>query len=514
MIKNVYPIVGLLFCCLLSLVVQGQQQSTSQMKFPDFLSGVQYAYIEFSDKDQQRIDQQDGGILIDHFKTYLYGIGFHEVAATTSEKEAMLNIIPSFCDMTKVRLSFKPIKGYFTDHLLEFYSCLGHTFTFTSPVVVNNDAELLANLNRVWNEMYGVKVPYENRFSMALTSNQTNYTKQNIQTLFSSRPVDELEGIYEKVMLNVPNRNKYEMAIIKNASNNYDIIYLSGASNYKDWKTGELLGKVFPTGTTNFYKVNWYHPDKKLDENVYLAIDNKNMLHLSFASEDDHVYKYFKTFPKTNAAPKNREMISSGSSVAISPDGYLLTNFHVIEGGTTIQVQIKENGYTKTYNAVVMETDENNDIAVLKIDDPSFKELPNIPFSLRTSLSDVGEKIFTLGYPLTSTMGTEVKLTDGIISAQTGYKGDVSTYQVSAAVQPGSSGGPLFDMEGNLVGIIKAKHSKAENATYAVKSRNVLNLIELLPNKVVLPQRGDLRGMSLQDQVKTLQRFVFWVKVY
>lgn len=512
--KKLYPIVGLLFCCILSFA-QGQQQSTSQMKFPDFLSGVKYAYIEFSEKDQQRIDQQDGGILIDHFKSYLEGIGFNEVAATSSEKESMLSSVPSLCEMAKVRLSFKPIKGYFTDHLLEFYSCLGHTFTFTSPAVVNNDAELLANLGGVWNQMYGERIGYENRFSLKLPTRSTNYTKENIEILFSQRAADALEGIYEKVMLKVPNRNKYEIGVVRDATNNYDIIYLSGASNFKDWKSGEKLGKIHPTGTTNFYKVSWYLPNKTLDENVYLAIDSKNMLHLSFASEDDHVYQYFKVFPKNDLIPvKKKEMISSGSSVAISPDGYLLTNFHVIEGGRNIQVETKENGVPKTYNAVVMNKDEVLDVAVLKIDDPSFKGLPKIPFSLRTSLAEVGQKIFTLGYPLTSTMGTEMKLTDGIISANTGYKGDVSTYQVSAPVQPGSSGGPLFDMEGNLVGIIKAKHSKAENATYAVKSRNVLNLIELLPNKVVLPQQGDLKGMSLQNQVKNLQRFVFWVKVY
>ncbi|MFK7908808.1 MAG: S1C family serine protease [Chitinophagales bacterium] len=514
MIKKVYPIVGLLLCCLLSFA-QGKQPSATQMKFPDFLSGVKYAYIEFGEKDQQRIDQQDGGILIDHFKSYLQGIGFEEISATTIEKEAMLSKIPSLCEMAKVRLSFKPAKGYFTDHFLEFYSCLGHTFTFTSPAVVNNDAELLANLGGVWNQMYGQGMGYEERFRLSLPTRATNFTEQNIEMLFSKRAVDDLEGIYEKVMLGVPNRNKYKIGIVRNPSNNYEIVYLGGASNFKDWKKGEQLGKIYPTGTTNFYKVSWYHPNKDMDENVYLAMDGKNMLHLSFASDDDNIYKYLKLSPKSDLIPtKKREMISSGSSVAISPDGYLVTNYHVVEGGNTIEVQIKQNGYTKTYQAVLMISDEVNDLAVLKINDPSFKELPSISFSLRTSLSEVGEKIFTLGFPLTSTMGTDVKLTDGIISSKTGYKGDVSTYQVSAPVQPGSSGGPLFDMEGNLVGIIKAKHSKAENATYAVKSRNVLNLIELLPNKVVLPQMGDLKGMSLQDQVKDLQRFVFWVKVY
>ncbi|MEZ4887677.1 MAG: serine protease [Chitinophagales bacterium] len=510
--KKVYPIVGLLFCCLLSFA-QSQQPSAPQMKFSDFLSGVRYAYIEFNEKDQQRVDQQDGGILIDHFKTYLESIGFEKVAATSVEKEEMFSTVPSLCEMAKVRLNFKPVKGSFTDHFIEFQSCIGHIFNFTSPAVVNNDAELLSNLGIVWNQMYGKPMGYEERFRLSFATHATNYTKQNIETLFNNRTADELEGIYEKVMLGIPNRNKYTIAIIRDASNNYDIIYLSGASNYKDWQPGELMGKVYPTGTINFCKVHWYLPNKKLDENVYLSKDSKNMLHISFANEDEIVYKYFKLFPKSDLIPP-REMISSGSSVAISPDGYLVTNFHVVEGGNSIEVEIRENGHTRTYNAVMMIGDEINDLAILKIDDPSFRGLPNIPFSLRTSLSEVGEKIFTLGYPLTSTMGTDVKLTDGIISSNTGYKGDVSTYQVSAPVQPGSSGGPLFDMEGNLVGIIKAKHSKAENATYAVKSRNVLNLIELLPNKVVLPQRGDLKGTSLQNQVKSLQRFVFWVKVY
>ena len=110
-------------------------------------------------------------------------------------------------------------------------------------------------------------------------------------------------------------------------------------------------------------------------------------------------------------------------------------------------------------------------------------------------------------------MGENIKLTDGTISSKTGYKNDVSTYQLTVPVHPGNSGGPLFDRHGNLIGIIKAKHSKAESATYAIKSRYVLNLIELLPERIVLPTNNNLKGKDRTEQVKTLTNVVFFIKV-
>jgi len=80
--------------------------------------------------------------------------------------------------------------------------------------------------------------------------------------------------------------------------------------------------------------------------------------------------------------------------------------------------------------------------------------------------------VFILGYPLRATMGDEIKVTNGIISSRSGFKGDITTYQISAAAQPGNSGGHLFNKDGNLVEIVSAKPLEAENATYAVKSKH------------------------------------------
>ena len=82
-----------------------------------------------------------------------------------------------------------------------------------------------------------------------------------------------------------------------------------------------------------------------------------------------------------------------------------------------------------------------------------------------------------LGYPLTSTMGNEIKATSGIISSQSGYKGDEILYQISAPIQPGNSGGPVFDLNGNVVGIVCAHHTQAENVGYAIKTKHLMELL-------------------------------------
>ena len=105
----------------------------------------------------------------------------------------------------------------------------------------------------------------------------------------------------------------------------------------------------------------------------------------------------------------------------------------------------------------------------------------------------------------------EVKLTDGIISAASGYKGDNSMYQISAAVQSGNSGGPLFDNKGNVAGIICAKHTDAENANYAIKVSYLLSLIKSSDIGIKLPN-NNIGSKSLSKQVKQIEPFVYLIE--
>ncbi len=152
----------------------------------------------------------------------------------------------------------------------------------------------------------------------------------------------------------------------------------------------------------------------------------------------------------------------------------------VVKNATSITVKGVSGDFIKEYEATVIVSDQKNDLAIIKIENLD-GSLQNIPYAIKNELSDVGENIFVLGYPLRATMGDEIKLTNGLISSRTGYQGDVTLYQISAPTQPGNSGGPMVDQSGNVIGIVSAKHAGAENATYAIKSRYLLNLLELLP---------------------------------
>lgn len=194
----------------------------------------------------------------------------------------------------------------------------------------------------------------------------------------------------------------------------------------------------------------------------------------------------------------------TGTGFALK-NGYVVTNYHVIENAKSINIQGVNGDFAQQYDATIVATDKYNDLALLQITDNSFKGFGTIPYSVKTTVSEVGEDIFVLGYPLTSTMGDEIKLTTGIISSKTGFQGDVSLYQISAPIQPGNSGGPLFDYQGNLVGIVNAKHKGAENVGYAIKTSYLKNLIESSITTSILPNNNQTAGLPLTSKVKSLK---------
>ena len=119
-----------------------------------------------------------------------------------------------------------------------------------------------------------------------------------------------------------------------------------------------------------------------------------------------------------------------------------------------------QKGIKNTFDAKVIVTDKKNDLAIIQINDSKFKTLPSIPYVFNSTTKDVGSEVFALGYPMADVMGDEIKFTDGKISSKTGIEGDITVYQISVPIQPGNSGGPLFDNKGNLVGITSSALNK------------------------------------------------------
>ena len=193
--------------------------------------------------------------------------------------------------------------------------------------------------------------------------------------------------------------------------------------------------------------------------------------------------------------------------------GYVVTNHHVADNARTIKLKFpKENGWDE-YTAEVAISDPDNDLAILRITSSDFNSKCSLPYALKTSISDVGETVFVLGYPMITTMGEEIKLTTGIISSHSGFQGLISQYQISAPVQPGNSGGPLFDDYGNVIGVVNSKHTGAENVSYAIKSSYVKALIKQLPDTTnIIPNRNSLSEQSLPEKVKKVKPYVCFIE--
>lgn len=200
-----------------------------------------------------------------------------------------------------------------------------------------------------------------------------------------------------------------------------------------------------------------------------------------------------------------------GTGFAVSSNGYILTNFHVIKGADSLYVQ---NSKGNSFKVRRIYEDPGNDIAILKVVDESFTNLGAVPYSIKKSTAGIGEQVYTLGYPK-----DDVVLGDGYVASKTGINGDTLSYQVAIPVNPGNSGGPLIDNNGNIVGIINGKEDKTDGAAFAVKSKYILEALEAIPQdslnkRVSFGKKTMLQGMKRHKQVEKIQDYIFMIKVY
>jgi serine protease Do len=164
---------------------------------------------------------------------------------------------------------------------------------------------------------------------------------------------------------------------------------------------------------------------------------------------DEFFRRFFERGPR-DETPRGRQ--SLGSGVIASPDGHIVTNFHVVRGADAIVVRLADHG---EYQARLIGSDARTDLALLKIDAAG---LPALPFGDSDRL-EVGEPVMAIGNPF----GLEQTVTTGIVSAKERFIGSGpydDFIQTDASVNPGNSGGPLIDARGALVGINTAIFSQ------------------------------------------------------
>lgn len=200
-----------------------------------------------------------------------------------------------------------------------------------------------------------------------------------------------------------------------------------------------------------------------------------------------------------------------GTGFALTVNGYVCTNYHVIKDADSVYVQ---NNKGESFKAKVVYRDPQYDIAFLKISDDSFSPLTDLPYKLRKNSIGMGENVYTLGYPK-----DDAVLGEGYVSSKTGHAGDTTQYQVSIPINPGNSGGPLLDNYGNIIGVITAKENQVDGATFAIKSRYILEALNAIPQdslgkKVIFAKKNPLQGLNRTKQIDKIENYVYMIKVY
>lgn len=313
---------------------------------------------------------------------------------------------------------------------------------------------------------------------------------------------DGICGIYEEI-----SGSNYRLACVKE-NGNYYLVYLKGGEGSTWWFPGDIKAVLEESATRGAFKASWIMLNKTRDE-AYITFDGSVMksYHPNGSPSES---AYMKMYPTAGSGVSSSERSSdwSGTGFALK-NGYIVTNFHVVDGAKKIEVHGVNGNASSDYTAEVIATDKNNDLAIIRITDYRFNGFGTIPYAIKSQMVDVGEDVWVLGYPLTQYLGNEIKLTNGVVSSRSGFQGDVATYQITAPVQPGNSGGPLFDSKGNIVGIVNAGVPGAENVGYAIKTSYLKNLADSYSLTSSLPTNNSISSLSLKDQVKSVNNYVF-----
>lgn len=336
----------------------------------------------------------------------------------------------------------------------------------------------------------------------------------------NAEKLDEIEGVFlfdyvhernTKDIYNHTNEDSKETKIkvlaIKKIGNTFHVYSLNEETNlFRKWDD-ITIQKI-----NNLYLISM-NDDDYYDFNPFAILNNSFTLLLKRRVEigqlsSENVYKYTVKEKLYPLATVKSEIIKSGTCFLISSKGYLITNYHVIKDAKNIYINNLP-GQSKKTRAILVNYDEELDVAILKINITN----SNLPFAIKIKTTEVGTSVFTMGYPLTQSMGKEIKLSVGIINAKSGYKGDTKYYQISNPIQPGNSGGPLFDNQGNLIGLVTSKFSGGDNVGYALKSNLLLNYLESLDINLSLSQNNRIKDLPLQNKYKTIKKYVYLIEV-
>ena len=258
------------------------------------------------------------------------------------------------------------------------------------------------------------------------------------------------------------------------------------------------------TETTTKTETTTQNNDNKdnISSGTITSSDDKPSLEITFAANE--IYKY-NVDSVVGIEVKSAYSTGYGTGFIVSEEGYIVTNYHVVENASSVKVTLYDESQ---YTAKVIGYEESNDLAVIKIEPEG--QIESLIYGKSSDLS-VGDDVYVIGNPLGDLTFT---LTKGVVSAlnrliDTGSGYNINMFQTDAAINSGNSGGPVFDKHGFVVGIASAKYasSSIEGLCFCVPIDDVRSMIDEIINKGYVSGKP-LIGVSVYDREITNYGFI------
>ena len=399
--------------------------------------------------------------------------------------------------------------------MINFFFFLFFIFTFS----FSSSQEQCKNSDDFWENCYGIyeydngdkfigiymnDMPYNGTY---LDGNGDKYVGQ-----FNTNGVRHGEGVYS-----FANGQKYVGEFKNGRIHGQGTYYYINGDKYigefKNWKQDGY-------GTFYYVEGDRYEGQHKNDlphgNGTYFRKDGS-------VFKGEFINGYFKDsnpiskdeFQEKFSPYSNEEVVlaGSGTGFAISKNGHIITNNHVIESCEKVSVHHQE----KTYDSKIIAADKNNDLALLK---SNFTPIDILKISEKKP--ELMQDIFVAGFPFGNEVSSTIKVTKGIVSSLAGYDNNRSLIQIDAAIQPGNSGGPIISEDGHVIGVAVAKlDARAsieefgvipENINFGIKNNLVKKLLK--DNNIAFLKGNKNNTLNKRRQVKTITNSTFYLSCW
>lgn len=349
-------------------------------------------------------------------------------------------------------------------------------------------------------------------------------TEDELKKYFDGRGKDlaEIEGIWKNDKLG------YHLAIFQDkveGRREFAGMYLKG--NDKDCSPGDVVLDIAAKSNQSWSAT--YRGPKGGEFGGSFSIQSGGLVGMfKDASGNEMRMALTREYPaasKPAPAKKPPRGSTVGSGFLLSTKGLIATNHHVVRNAVEVSVTFPLLG--KRFAADVVMTDQRNDLAVLKLRDADkvLASLGPLPYHLaKPNEVALGQDIVTMGFPLGSELGESHKITTGVVSSLNGVRGEPGRMQISNSIQPGNSGGPVFNRKGQVVGVVvgalddeyylEKKGFVPQNVNFAVKINYLHGMVDLLSEAKecrVRPAKAPA-PMTLEEQVKKYSPFVVMIR--